>query len=72
MSKRLQVTLDDALYAALAAFAETQDRTPANVVKHALRGYLSRSSHGKMPVALRVRANGSGSKENDSKEVAGT
>lgn len=40
--KRVSVTLDDGLHAALAAYASAQDRTPANVLRHALRGYLSR------------------------------
>jgi len=62
-SPRVQITLDPELHAALLAHAATQDRTPANVCRHALRGYLSKYSHGRLSDALRVRAKAPEGKE---------
>ena len=56
MRYRVQVTMDEELYQALAEQALKQSRTRANLILHALRGYLSRYSHGCLPDALRVRA----------------
>ena len=39
---RVQVRMSEPFYAALLAFAAEQDRTPANVLLHAAKGYLSR------------------------------
>jgi predicted transcriptional regulator len=66
------VTLDDDLYTALLAYATAQDRTPANVVKHALRGYLSRFHAIGGNDRLRVRAKASEGQESEGKEAQAT
>jgi hypothetical protein len=58
-TRPIHVTLDDDVYEALLAYAKAQDRSPANVLRHALRGYLSRNHALGPSDAMRVRATAS-------------
>lgn len=57
---RVNVRFDPAFYEAMLAHCRTQGRTPANFLRFAAKAAMSKSSHGTLPDALRVRARASG------------